>query len=141
MPWSFIVPAAISLFSGSQQADAAESAAGVAGAASDRATALQKQMFDRQMAGQEPYRQAGLAGQTRLMELLGLSAPAQPGVGGAPYMRTDAELRNALAGQFTTAPSYGIVGPDGTMGMTAGGVNEAGLSAAIASARQGDQNA
>jgi hypothetical protein len=143
MPWSFIVPAAISLFSGSQQADAAESAAGVAGAASDRATALQKQMFDRQMAGQEPYRQAGLAGQNRLMELLGLRMPAQAGGGGvgAPYMRSDAELRNALAGQFTSGPGQAEVGREGGMMPTAGGIDEAGLSRAMAAARQGDQNA
>lgn len=143
MPWKFIVPAAISLFSGSEQADAAESAAGVAGAASDRATALQKEMFDRQMAGQEPYRQAGLAGQNRLMELLGLRMPAQAGGGGvgAPYMRSDAELRNALAGQFTYGPGQAEVGREGGMMPTAGGIDEAGLSRAMAAARQGDQNA
>lgn len=145
MPWSFIVPAAISLFSGSQQADAAESAAGVAGAASDRATALQKEMFDRQMAGLEPNRQAGLVAQNRLMELLGLRMPAQAGGGGvgAPYMRSDAELRNALAGQFTSAPGY-ITGGGREGGETyspGGGIDEAGLSRAMAAARQGDQNA
>jgi hypothetical protein len=112
-----------------------------AGAARD-AAALQKQMFDRQMAGQEPYRQAGLAGQTRLMELLGLSAPAQPGVGGAPYMRSDAELRNALAGQFTSAPGYITGGGrEGSETYSPGGIDEAGLSRAMAAARQGDQNA
>ena len=143
MPWSFIVPAAISLFSGSQQADAAESAAGVAGAASDRATALQKQMFERQMAGLEPNRQAGLVAQNRLMELLGLRMPAQAGGGGvgAPYMRSDAELRNALAGQFTYGPGQAEVGREGGMMPTAGGIDEAGLSRAMAAARQGDQNA
>lgn len=144
MPWKFIVPAAISLFSGSEQADAAESAAGVAGAASDRATALQKEMFDRQMAGQEPYRQAGLAGQNRLMELLGLRMPAQAGGGGgAPYMRSDAELRNALAGQFTEAPGYitSFGREGGETYSPGGGIDEAGLSRAMAAARQGDQNA
>ena len=142
MPWSFIVPAAISLFSGSQQADAAESAAGVANAASNRATELQKQMFDRQMAGLEPNRQAGLVAQNRLMELLGLRMPAQAGGGGgAPYMRSDAELRNALSGQFTYGPSQAEVGREGGMTPTAGGIDEAGLSRAMAAARQGDQNA
>ena len=142
MPWSFIVPAAISLFSGSQQADAAESAAGVAGAASDRATALQKQMFERQMAGLEPNRQAGLVAQNRLMELLGLRMPAQAG-GGAPYMRSDAELRNALAGQFTEAPGYitSFGREGGETYSPGGGIDEAGLSRAMAAARQGDQNA
>ena len=41
-------------------------------AAADRSAELQKQMFEQQMAGQEPYRQAGLTGQNKLMELLGL---------------------------------------------------------------------
>jgi hypothetical protein len=122
-----------------------------AGAARD-ASALQKQMFDRQMAGQEPYRQAGLAGQNRLMELLGLRMPAQAGGGGAPYMRSDAELRNALAGQFTSEGSpagyAGGVGGGGREGgdgvyveATPGVIDEAGLSRAMAAARQGDQNA
>jgi hypothetical protein len=45
-------------------------------AAAERSAALQKEMFDQQMAGQEPYRQAGLTGQNRLMELLGLGGNA-----------------------------------------------------------------
>jgi hypothetical protein len=143
MPWSFIVPAAISLFSSSQQSNAAENAANATGAAADRAAALQKEMFDRQMAGQEPYRQAGLAGQNRLMELLGLRMPAQPSGANAPYMRTDAQLRDELVGQFTSAPSQGQIAPGiGMVGnASAGGINEAGLAAAMAAARQGDQNA
>jgi hypothetical protein len=56
-------------------------AASTQAAAADRAAALQKEMFDQQMAGQEPYRQAGLTGQNRLMELLGLGG----NVGAAGY--------------------------------------------------------
>ena len=41
--------------------------------AANRSADLQKQIFDQQMALQEPYRQAGLTGQNRLMDLLGLS--------------------------------------------------------------------
>jgi hypothetical protein len=33
-------------------------------------------MFDQQMAGQEPFRQAGVTGQNRLMEYLGLGGNA-----------------------------------------------------------------
>jgi hypothetical protein len=51
-------------------------AASTQAAAADRAAALQKEMFDQQMAGQEPFRQAGLTGQNRLMELLGLGGNA-----------------------------------------------------------------
>jgi hypothetical protein len=42
-----------------------------AGAAAD-ATAAQERMFERQVELQEPFRKAGMAGQNRLMELLGL---------------------------------------------------------------------
>jgi hypothetical protein len=130
-----------SLLGGALAASGASDAASTQAGAADRAAALQKEMFDRQMAGQEPYRQAGLAGQNRLMELLGLRMPAQAGGGGAPYMRSDAELRNALAGQFTSGPGQAEVGREGGMMPTAGGIDEAGLSRAMAAARQGDQNA
>ena len=50
----------------------ANKAAGTQAAAADRSAALQKEMFDEQKRLSEPYRQAGLTGQNRLMELLGL---------------------------------------------------------------------
>jgi hypothetical protein len=51
---------------------AAKSAASTqAGAAAD-ATAAQERMFERQVELQEPFREAGLAGQNRLLQLLGL---------------------------------------------------------------------
>jgi len=56
----------------STQADAANRAAEIQAQSAKEAQALQKQMFDLQRAGQEPYRQAGLIGQNRLMTLLGL---------------------------------------------------------------------
>jgi hypothetical protein len=132
-----------SLLGGALAASGASDAASTQAASADRAAALQKEMFDRQMAGQEPYRQAGLAGQNRLMELLGLRMPAQAGGGGvgAPYMRSDAELRDALAEQFTSGPGQVEFGREGGMMPTAGGIDEAGLSRAMAAARQGDQNA
>jgi len=60
MPWSFIVPAAVSLFAGSQQRQATSEAADKAGAAADRSAALQYQMFQEQNRLQEPFRQAGI---------------------------------------------------------------------------------
>jgi hypothetical protein len=44
--------------------------------AANRAADLQKSQFEQQMALQEPYRQAGITGQNRLMELLGLGGNA-----------------------------------------------------------------
>jgi hypothetical protein len=60
MPWSFIVPAAVSLFAGSQQKQAASQAADTTAAAADRSAALQYQMFQEQQKLQEPWRQAGI---------------------------------------------------------------------------------
>lgn len=54
-------------------ANAASDAADTQAAAADRATALKKEIFDLQRADQEPFRQAGLTAQNRLLDLLGLS--------------------------------------------------------------------
>jgi len=61
---------------GERQADAATNAANVQAQSAREAQALKKQMFDQQMAGQEPFRQAGLTSQNRLMEYLGLGGNA-----------------------------------------------------------------
>lgn len=66
------VTAGASLLGGAMAARGASQAAETQAGAADRTAALQKEMFDLQRAGQEPYRQAGLTGQNRLMELLGL---------------------------------------------------------------------
>jgi len=76
MPWSFIIPAAATLLGSRQQSKAAQSAADASSAASDRAIELQREMFEKQNALQEPFRQAGLTGQNRLMELLGIGGQA-----------------------------------------------------------------
>lgn len=82
---SFITAAMIgaggALLGGVIASSGAKQAASTQADAANRAAALQKEMFDQQMAGQEPYRQAGLTGQNRLMELLGLGG----NVGAAGY--------------------------------------------------------
>jgi hypothetical protein len=60
------------LLGGLISAGGARDAASTQADAANRAADLQKQQFDQQMALQEPYRQAGLTGQNRLMEMLGL---------------------------------------------------------------------
>ena len=72
MTWGMVAVAGASLAGGLISANGARSAAGTQADAANNAAALQKQQFDQQMALQEPYRQAGLTGQNRLMELLGL---------------------------------------------------------------------
>ena len=72
MPFAFLVPAAVSLLQGKMSSDAASDAASQANAQNQRGLDLQREMFDEQKRLSEPYRQAGLTGQNRLMELLGL---------------------------------------------------------------------
>lgn len=140
--FEFLIPAAASLLGGSMASSGAQSAANTQAAAARDAAALQKQMYDEQVARNQPFSQAGLAAQKRYMNLLGLQAPAQAGVGGAPSMRTDAQLRNALLAQYTQPTRTETYGRDDNMTRTVGGgIDEAGLAAAIAAARQGDQNA
>jgi hypothetical protein len=79
MPWSFIVPAAISLFTSNEQSNAAQEAAGTAGAASDRAAqlqretareqlALQQRMYEEGIARQQPYYRAGTNALARMQQ-------------------------------------------------------------------------
>jgi len=59
MPWSFIVPAAVSLFSANKQAGAAKDAAAATAAATNEATQLQREMFQQQRQDQMPWLKAG----------------------------------------------------------------------------------
>jgi hypothetical protein len=70
-----------SIIGGGLAAKGASDAANTQAQAADRAAALQKQMFDEQQRLSAPYREAGVTGQNRLMELLGLGA----NTGGADY--------------------------------------------------------
>lgn len=65
-------------------ANASKDASQAQVAAANRAMDLQNQQFLFQQAQQEPFRQAGLTGQNRLMQLLGLT-PQAAGTSGADY--------------------------------------------------------
>lgn len=87
------------LIGSSMASDAAEDAANTQAASADKATALQKEMFDKQVELQEPFRQAGLTGQNRLMELLGLGGnKAAPGYGSA--------MKDFSMADFQADPGY-----------------------------------
>jgi len=60
MPWAFIIPAAASLIGGSMQADAARGAAGTTAAATREQTALQRRMYEENVARQRPFYEAGV---------------------------------------------------------------------------------
>ncbi len=68
MPWSFIIPAAVSLWSGSQNRSAAQNAADTTAAATNRAADLQYQTFQEQKALQEPWRLAGTNALAKMQE-------------------------------------------------------------------------
>lgn len=74
----------------SKQSAAAEKAAQIGANAANNATAAQTATFDKQMALQEPFRQAGITAENRLLELLGLQSP-----------NTREQLRQELLPQFT----------------------------------------
>lgn len=65
------------------QASAARGAAAEARAAGERAADVQERMFERQVELQEPFRQAGLTSQNRMLTLLGLEGgdPNDPNFG------------------------------------------------------------
>jgi len=73
---SFVTAALIgggaTLLGGYMASQGARDAANTQSQSADRAAALQKQMFDEQQRMSAPYREAGVKGQNRLMELLGL---------------------------------------------------------------------
>lgn len=94
-----IATVASSVVGGAMAGDAAEDAANTQAASADKATALQKEMFDKQVELQEPFRQAGLTGQNRLMELLGLGGNKNAqGYGSA--------MRNFGMSDFQADPGY-----------------------------------
>jgi hypothetical protein len=142
MPWGIIGGIAGGLIGAEASSDAAAAQA----AAADRAAQLQKEMFDKQISLQEPFRQGGLSAQQRYMQYLGLQ-------GAAPTARSEAEIRNALAAQYMRPGTPGryetsYVGMGGDAGGqqvyipgTEGISDEAGLSAAVQAAMAQDRAA
>ena len=155
MTWGLVAVAGGTVVGGLMGADASRKAGNIQADAARESAALQKEMFDRQIELQEPFRQGGLAAQNRLLQYLGLQT------GEAPKIRTQAELRNALMGQYqnplTPAQQAGGYYENYESGGEAGGtssrwvptpavagtngINEAGLSAAIKAAMAEDQAA
>jgi hypothetical protein len=113
MPWSFIIPAAASLIGGSMQANAAKSAANAANAQSRYA-------LDKQIELQEPFRQAGITGQNRLMELLGLGG----NTGAEGYGKYSRDFNMS---DFTQDPGYGFRLKQGQKALDASAAARGGL--------------
>lgn len=67
--WQFLIPAAASLIGGKMSADAARGAANTSAAASDRATELQREMFERNIELNKPFREAGVTALNKLVPM------------------------------------------------------------------------
>ena len=68
-----------SIIGGAMQGRAARRAADAQVQSAAEASRLQREMFDRQVQLQEPFRQGGITGQNRIMELLGIGGDAAAG--------------------------------------------------------------
>jgi hypothetical protein len=82
----------------SKQAGAVKEAANIGADSARYAADLQRQMFERQVELQEPFRQAGLSGQNRLLELLGIGGTAGA-QGYGKYATAEFTPANFLANQ------------------------------------------
>lgn len=89
----------LGLYGASKSSSAASSAADAQVQSADRSMALQKQMFDEQNALNKPFRDNGLTGQNRLMDVLGLSGRT----GAAGYGSMNKQFG---AADFNADPGY-----------------------------------
>lgn len=95
------------------QATAATQSADTQAQAAREALDLQRQMYERQIGLQEPYRQAGLTGQNRLMELMGLGG----NVGAAGYGKYARDFGTA---DYQADPGYAFRLSEGMKQLGAG---------------------
>jgi hypothetical protein len=103
--------AAATLASGYMGSKAAENAVDTQAQATQAAQAAQERMYERQVQLNEPFRQAGIASQNRLMTLLGINSPTATSSGGGLF----GEVGNAVqmaTGAGTTAGSEFITDPN-----------------------------
>lgn len=113
MPWA-VAAAAVSAGIGA----AASSKASKAQAKSaDAATELQREQFDKQVELQEPFRQGGVAANSRLMTLLGLKGPTNELAGGKKALTAD-QIRDELRTQYAR-PGTADAAPVGGSGWSA----------------------
>ena len=67
MVWQVLIPAAAALIGGKMSSDAAKKAAATTASAANRATDVQREMFERQVELSEPWRKAGETALNRLI--------------------------------------------------------------------------
>lgn len=99
MTWGLVAVAGATLVSGAVGSKAASKAASAQVQATDQAAAVQREMFNKQVELQAPFREAGLTAQNKLMGMLGLSGA--PGDAGYGKYAGDFTMQD-----FTTDPGY-----------------------------------
>lgn len=118
MSWGIVASVGGAVLGSAISADAAGDAADTQAAATDRATRLQKEMFDKQVELQAPFREAGLTANNRLMQLLGLS---EGGDGNGSLMQRFG------ADQFQADPGYQFRMDEGMRGVEGSAAARGGL--------------
>lgn len=120
MAWVATAVVGTALVGSAVSADAASKASYAQRKAAADATAAQKDSLDKQLALQEPFRQAGLLGQNRLMTLLGLQGqqPSGPDMGimGGPAGQVPEGGTNAMIGGDVKSADFGKYARDFGMG-------------------------
>ena len=99
MTWGMVAIAGSSLISGAIGSSASSKAAKAQTQAAAESAALQREMFNKQVELQAPFREAGLTAQNKLMGMLGLSGA--PGDAGYGKYAGDFTMQD-----FTTDPGY-----------------------------------
>jgi hypothetical protein len=120
MSWGIVAAVGASVVGGAMASDAAGDAADTQAASADRATAAEREMFERQVQLQQPWRDFGGAGVNRLAYEMGLSPTGFYGQGGAPMnapLETEAQVRARLRAQYPIpqAGSGAYAAPAGTV--------------------------
>ena len=104
------------LVGGAMSASATRSAANTQAQASQAAQDAQKQMYERQVQLNEPFRQAGIASQNRLMTLLGIKSPTPTSGGGSGGVFGGVGIpdyvRNQITGGSSTNGSEFVTDPN-----------------------------
>lgn len=116
-----IIGAGATLVGGMMSSDASEDAADTQAQSAREATELQREMFNKQIELQEPFRQAGGLGLNRILYELGIS-PTGTFNAQTSAMETADQIRARLAPQFpgATAPASTSLAPGGGYGYDAG---------------------
>ena len=107
MVWPLIIGAGAALLGGKMQSDAAKSAARTSAAASDRASDVQREMFERNVELNAPFREAGVNALNKLVPLT--------------------DYQNFGMDQFRADPGYGFRMSEGMKGLERSAAARGGL--------------